>query len=283
MKGMIALDIDGTIAVAHNPIEKEVVDFFHELANDGWQFVFITGRTFSWGHEVLKNLPFPYFFAAYNGAQLFKMPEKKVVVEKFLTPVFFSDLDGACYAQKTDYVIYTASEKHAICYYRPHRFESYILEYLNERKKLLQEEWIPLDSYNEIPVVSFPAVKCFGGLSSTKAIASFVEKQHNLHSPVIKDPYSKDFYVLQLTNNGVSKGETVKFLQAFFKGQGVTIAAGDDNNDISMLEIADISIVMETAPKGMLENADVIAPSASNRGIIQGIKQALVMTKGLKS
>lgn len=279
MKGTIALDIDGTVALIHQPIEKEVIAFFQDLASEGWQFIFITGRTFSWGHEILKDLPFSYYFAAYNGALLLKMPEKKLIAKKFLNSSIFLGLDEVCKAYPTDYVIYTASEGHCVCYYRPDRFAKWLLDYLQKRSSALQEEWIALDSYDSFAIKDFPSIKCFGDLPSTQAIASFLQSRYNLHSPVIKDPYNTNFCVLQVTQKGVSKGDTVKFMQKSLKDCGITIAAGDDNNDISMLEAADISIVMETAPKHMLKNADIIAESAGKKGIIQGLKQAIIRSK----
>ena len=49
MKGIIALDIDGTITVEHHSIEPEVVRYLSGLAAEGWKMIFITGRTPSLG------------------------------------------------------------------------------------------------------------------------------------------------------------------------------------------------------------------------------------------
>ncbi|MBI5274275.1 MAG: HAD hydrolase family protein, partial [Chlamydiales bacterium] len=47
MKGIIALDIDGTIANKDHLIPKDVELFLHKLAKEGWILAFLTGRTFS--------------------------------------------------------------------------------------------------------------------------------------------------------------------------------------------------------------------------------------------
>jgi hydroxymethylpyrimidine pyrophosphatase-like HAD family hydrolase len=57
--------------------------------------------------------------------------------------------------------------------------------------------------------------------------------------------------------------------------RGKVIAAGDDYNDESMLKVADVKVVMATAPQDLLLKADVVAPAASEEGIIAGLEAAI--------
>ena len=66
-----------------------------------------------------------------------------------------------------------------------------------------------------------------------------------------------------------------KELIALTKERGKVIAAGDDYNDEPMLEAADIKVVMATAPADLLSKADIIAPAASEDGIICGLEAAI--------
>jgi hydroxymethylpyrimidine pyrophosphatase-like HAD family hydrolase len=85
---------------------------------------------------------------------------------------------------------------------------------------------------------------------------------------------------LQATHAGASKGEALKRYVRFKSHRGVVIAAGDDENDKSMLEVADIKVVMGTAPQDMKEKADVIAPPASVGGLVEGLQKAIEMSHG---
>ena len=53
------------------------------------------------------------------------------------------------------------------------------------------------------------------------------------------------------------------------------IAAGDDLNDISMLDRANIKIVMYSAPLEMHDLADIIAKPSYQYGIIEALQKAL--------
>lgn len=279
MKGMIALDIDGTITFDHHPLDPEVISFFNVLSKDGWIFVFITGRTFLWGHEVLRKLNFPYYVAVHNGAAIFEMPLKRLVAKKYLGVSDLGRVESIFKGRKTDYIIYTETENGPRCYYRPSRMPLDLQNYLNERAKVFKEEWISLDSYEDLPIAEFPALKYFGLKQEAELMALEFERL-DMHAPSIRDPFNTDYYIIQATHSAVSKGHALRQLKSRLKvPEGKVIAAGDDNNDATMLATADIRVVMATAPEYLLKEAHVIAPPAHLKGIISGIKSAITLLK----
>ena len=76
MKGIIALDIDGTITADAEHLPKNVHHYLTSLAQEGWSLFFLTGRTFQWAFRTLRELPFPYAFALQNGAIILEMPAR---------------------------------------------------------------------------------------------------------------------------------------------------------------------------------------------------------------
>ena len=121
----------------------------------------------------------------------------------------------------------------------------------------------------------FPAVKFFGLIDSLKRITRRLEEELGLHVPIIRDPFGEEMYIAQATNKSGSKGGAVESLRRIFGITYPVIAAGDDNNDLSLLQAADIKIAMATAPQALKETADIIAPSAEEMGIITGLGQAI--------
>lgn len=121
----------------------------------------------------------------------------------------------------------------------------------------------------------FPSLKCFGFHSSAVDLARKIETQLGLHVPLIRDPFDESYYVVQATHPQISKGQALKDFVQLNKNGGKIIAAGDDYNDRSMFAVADIAVVMATAPQEMLMEADIIAPPASEEGIIVGLEAAI--------
>lgn len=266
MPGIIALDIDGTLTAEPHHTPEEVATFLETLKD--WQLLFVTGRPFRWGVEALETFNFPFHFAAYNGAILLEMPSRKIVSRKYLTKAQLEEMETI----GKNFVIYGGYESGDTCYYRPQFFSKEHLAYLEGRRAALDERWIAVESFVDLPIDSFAAFKFF---SKETTLSSWIEKRLGLHAPAIRDPYDSSYFVIQATHPYVSKGECLEEFKTF-TGKTFTIAAGDDQNDRSMLQRASIAIVMATAPEEMRALADIIAPPATECGIIQGLKEAIL-------
>lgn len=274
MRGTIALDIDGTITDG-NELPSNVIDYFKSLVDNGWRLVFITGRTFQSGFRTLQSLPFTYYFAVQNGAIILEMPSRRIVSKKYLDRTILAEMSEICFDEPTDFVIYSGFENNDQCYYRPEYFSTELMQYLNRRIESFEEIWHPLKSYDELALEFFPSIKCFGRYSSAKELAKRIEERLGLHVPLIKDPFATDYYVVQATHPQISKGQALLDLIAKTGERGKLIAAGDDYNDLPMFEVADVRVVMATAPRDLLEKGDVIAPPAAEEGIIIGLEKAI--------
>ena len=275
MRGILALDIDGTLTADTASIPEEVVCYLGTLVSSGWRLCVITGRSFGFARPLLHGFSFPYFLAVHNGAIILEMPAASILKKEYLTSGLMAELETICGAEATDFIIYTGMENEDLCYYRPSRFNLKLLGLIERRAVLFQERWRPVDTFADLPVSGFPAVKCFGEEESVHRIARDFTARLGLHVPVIRDPYGHDLFLALATNRSVSKGGVVVYLKAFLGGVGPVIAAGDDYNDLPMLEVADIKIVMGSAPAELRAHADLVAPPADQRGIITALEQVV--------
>ena len=279
MKGLIALDIDGTITVDLKPTPTEVVQYLHQLVESGWCIIFITGRTYHWGYEALRSLDFPYFYAVQNGAAILRMPDKEVVSRKYLNRDILPVREKICGEENTDFIVYTGYERSGFCYYRPEKMDQKLLEYLEARTIAFKEHWESVKSFDKMPLNEFPVVKCFGSEEQMNRISDRVSEELQLDAPVIRDPFNESFFLMQATCPGINKGQAIRDLKKMLAFEGSIIAAGDDNNDISMLQEADIKIAMENAPEHLRRMADIVAPGAEEEGIITGLNRAMRLVR----
>lgn len=274
MKGWIALDIDGTVTDARHTIPHAVRSYLKDLVAKKWNIVFLTGRTFSYSFSALKELDFPYFLAVQNGADILKMPEKKILFQNYLQESILRELEQIYKGRNEDYLIYAGVEKGDFCYYRPQRFSLELLTYLEEIKALSPEPWQALDSFTFSHEMRFPLIKCLGSEQEMCEVQEKLQKLKVVQVARIRDPMTQELFLNLITHQGVTKGKAIQHLS---KGDGPIIAAGDDRNDLSMFEVATVSIAMETAPQEVLDGADLIAKSASKMGIITALEQALLL------
>lgn len=280
MQGIIALDIDGTLTAERHTVDQEVISALNEHFLKGWKFIFITGRPFQWSYQTLKEIPFSYALAVQNGALLLKMPEQKILNRSYLDRSILPLLKEISQEEETHFAIYSGFENDDWCFYCPQQFPSAILSYALGRTKALGEKWQSLDNFSQLPVTDFASIKYFIKEEGAYRISQKLEKL-GLHAPPNRDPYNPDYFVVQGTHSEATKGGVLKQFIELTGYRGPIIAAGDDHNDRSMLQMAHIKVVMSNAPAEILKIADIIAPPATQKGIIQGLDECMhYLSKG---
>lgn len=270
-KGWIALDIDGTLTAEIDSIPGEVSRYLETLVHEGWNILILTGRALSYFNSVMNAFSFPYYLAIQNGADILKMPEMKLVNRQYLTTKELKVIEKL-HLSEEDMIIYSGFEQGDFCYFRPHKFSKPLLEHLDHLKKYSPQPWKQMETFDFASDFSFPLIKCFGNEETIRKIEVELNLIPSLHASTIRDPVTKRHHFNIVTHRHSTKG---KALRSIVGDSALRIiAAGDDRNDLSMFAEADISIVMETAPKDVLAVADIIAPSAAKHGIIEALQKA---------
>ena len=269
--GWIALDIDGTITDKTHHAPPEVIAHLKSLDNKGWEIVFITGRTFSFGYEVVKHFDFPFYLAVQNGADILFMPQKERVAKHYLTDEVIPILEKAYKGEKEDFLVYAGYEHGDFCYYRPEKYSPHLTEHLHKLMALSPEPWKQMKDFQFEKGLSFPLAKCLGTKSAMQRINGLLQAVPNISATLIRDPLGKDIYLNLVTAKNATKGNALHIIRQTLGEGGPVIAAGDDLNDISLLEPADIKIVMPHAPAEMLPMATIVA----KKGIVAALNQAI--------
>lgn len=277
--GWIALDIDGSITDSTHRAPDDVVHFLHSLEAQGWEIVFITGRTFSFGYRVVKNFDFPFYLAIQNGADILLMPQKQRVARHYLDHTVLPALEEVYRGEKEDFLVYAGYERGDFCYYRPQRFSAAMSEHLKKIMALSPEPWQAVENFEFERGLTFPLAKCLGTKAAMQRVNAALQAFPDISATLIRDPLGEDVYLNLVTAKQATKGNALGIVQAVIGDGGPTIAAGDDLNDISMLQAADVKIVMDSAPQEMHELATIIAKHSDRHGIIEALSKAIHFVK----
>jgi HAD superfamily hydrolase (TIGR01484 family) len=278
-QGTIALDLDGTTSIFKNGcfyVPSIVTSYLESLHQQGWTIAFITGRSVNVAKQILTYCRFPYYLSAQNGSVTLSMPDAKVLNSYYLSKDIIPTLDKAFASINTDYVVYCGVEFGDRCFFRPQELASIALDFVTSQQRYYVDLWHPLECFSNIPAQNFPTIKCYGLKEDVLAVTQQVSKYLDLHMPVIHMPINNNLYIGQASHPKASKGNALKRLVDELNLSSLpVIAAGDDNNDESMLNIADIKIVMDSAPENLKEKASIIAPPSEQLGIIEGLTKAI--------
>jgi len=272
-KGILVLDIDGTAAAKDGVLTDKAALYFEQKQKEGWLLAFFTGRIFPYAVNALGKLRVPYTLAVQNGADILLMPENKVIHRTY----FLRDtaLDIAKEFEKHHFVLYAGYDQGDFCYYNPSNFSKEMEDYLHKLQSLTSSDWVPVSDFSTIEQKAFPLLKGIGDPDHMDLILSRILKNHDLSGSVIGDPIEPMRSLLLIGAEDATKGHALDAVLDYYGIDGPSIGAGDDRNDVPLLQKVNIPIVMSTAPDDIQKIGRLIAESATKDGVLDAIDQAI--------
>ncbi len=271
-KILLCLDLDGTVVMDREPLSEKMCEFLEKCHTKGCTLLFATGRTVTWSLETLSVLSFPFFLAAYNGACTISCPERKIMRSAFLSP---SDLNPIIpFVDRYGALIYEGGGEERV-FYTPSLFSEEIFTHLTFRKEQQREEWHEITSLHDLPCPLIASVRLFlFEDDDADEISTTIEEKTSLCAPLMKDVFCESVHVVQVTASGASKGQALQALRREHPSL-LSIAAGDDMNDLDMLRAADFGIAMPYAPLRLREMAHAVAPSFGEDPLIEPLQRVM--------
>jgi len=272
MKGWLAFDIDGTITNNKTFIPHEVCVYFKQLYKQGWKFVFLTGRSFAFSKSCLDCLDFDYYFSAQNGSLLLEMPSKQILLKNYLDKTALILIGHAFEGLSGDIVISRGVEFNDVCYFRPKKIPDNFISYVQELQIRDSEILVQVDDFE---IDTSTVVKCLAPLKHLRHIEERLKKLNMFEISFLRsDPFYPTDPMLVVAKKGTSKGAALMHLVNQHERVPI-IAAGNDRNDASLLDVSDVKIAMKDSPSILLERANYIAPSVEKLGIISALRDVL--------
>ena len=249
-KKIFFFDLDGTLLTTDKKITKKTMDALKKFTEAGNYFCINTGRAIDSAKMVYDGLGLDFkgsFLCGSNGTEIYSVDEKKYV---FKTGVPLELVPGILdISEKYDVHCHTYNEDHIVS-----RHDNECMQYYRRVIKT--------------PLIVTDDVRKFVKEAPPKMIAIELhdhDKQERFRL-ALKDMvgdkltllYSNPYYLEIFPSEG-GKGSAVKRL-ADILGVDIkdTYAAGDEQNDISMIEAAGTGIAMINGTDLVKKSADVV-------------------------
>lgn len=257
-------DLDGTLLNNQSVVSENTRAFLDEFIDAGNRLVLSSGRPLDSILEVKEaaGLTQPgIFIIAYNGALIYDCDNKSAILEKRLPLSYVSYLQSQAKAQGlhiqtyTDDSIVNNAEDEEVRFYRTKIHLPLIIA--DDYASFLEKG----------PFKMLAISRCHSRLTY------FCDTIRDWASDKVQYIFSNDYY-LELVVKDAGKGNAVRYVCDYFNVPiSNTYAAGDAENDISMLKAAGCGIAMLNAAPKVKEAADVITPKDNdNDGLIAYLK-----------
>ncbi|MFZ4099679.1 MAG: HAD-IIB family hydrolase [Chlamydiia bacterium] len=277
MIGLLALDLDGTCVTKPDVMPERTRLFLEEAVRQGWGLFFLTGRAFGFAHQAVNALEVPFWMALQQGSLTLKMPEQTILEECTLPVSLLDSIDEIARANHLGMVVYAGFAHQDAAYVVTEGYAPEHLSHIETLRALRGEAWHEIASWTEFPADRFPLVKLFGSREScAKAAAQLTSILNSCRAVRIKDPFHAEYDLVLITSREANKGDAIlRLKQRLGQPHLLVIGAGNDNNDLTLLEVADIAIAIEGSPPALLSIADRIAGPAEQEGLLPALQWAM--------
>lgn len=263
-------DLDGTLLNDKKEITPGNQKAINEALDAGHKVVVSTGRPLASGMIVAERAGLVKegcYIIAFNGGQIYDPYHKKTIFGKTLP----RELAKSVFREAVNRGLHIQSYSDT---------EVLVLEDSTEIRKYVQGTELPYRVVSDLEA-AFP-------MDPYKILAiSFddrpkIEKfQREVLAPLagtVRSFFSNDAY-LEVVPEGISKGFAVKWMCEFL---GIpldnSVAAGDAENDVEMLEAAHVGAVMCNAFPGVTEHGDYVTENDNNHdGLAEIIRKFILI------
>lgn len=260
---LLASDIDGTLITSNQELTSETLKAIEELKAKGKFFTLSTGRPImgvsKYIHLVSPGIP----LISYNGAMIIRPDNGEIIYERGLSESSAREIIRRGNERKTIVIVWAKNML----------FVNKINEYVEGYQRITGETLNLI--YDPEEVIAMGVTKCLW-LDSAENISSYNDELREKPIEGVTFCTSTPM-LLEFMCEGVSKGEGLKKVCEYC-GVDISeaIAAGDELNDMSMIEAAGLGVAMGNAHNAIKAAANHITLTNDENGLAATIKEFML-------
>lgn len=269
---LVGVDLDGTFLRDDKTISPSAGKITEQLYNRGILLVPITGRPLNGVPQCIRDIPQIEYIICSNGAQLIDLKSGKSLCSYTIsnkksneiirllqnTDCFFEAFaDGVGYVEPMVYKYYEEAYKNTVLW-----------DYIYTSRQLVDSVAALFDGTGRCADEFF--ITCKSNEVRNKLKAELTE------SGGIQLCELGDCFI-EITRIGTDKGNALAALCDMLKiDVKDTIAFGDGENDMQLMQRAGIAVAMHNAHICIKQKADIIAKSNNDDGVVEILEKILI-------
>lgn len=257
-------DLDGTLLTSERNISPDVLAAIEELIEKGHKFVLSTGRPLMSALQLAKTYDFirpGFYISSFNGGLIYDCYEEKELHRKGIphaaVRLIFDE------AKKRGLHVHTYSDTHVLAE-KPSEMLTHYCQCIGMPYRIVPSVT------DELPFE--PQKVIVADLADHSVLEAFRNDMRPIAEPSLNSVFSNPM-LLEYGNPTSTKGNALRFLcELYGIDMKNSVAAGDEENDLTMIEAAGIGVAMANAKEEVKNAASYITQRDNNHG---GIKEII--------
>ncbi len=251
---LIFIDSDETLRKSDGSISKRSKKVIKEIRKRGNRIIICTARPRYQTLEVMEEVGADPIVVSSNGAEIYDNSTKKVIFNSFITKDLVNELVEYAFAKDIRLILTTDD------------YEYVTKDVRNSKQKLLSNMDYKKELENcDVKQCMFIDKK----VKEIYKIRDILAKNDSLH--IVDEINENNTYEekwFSVANKDCSKGKAVKVLARYLDIPiENTIAIGNDKNDISMFEVAGLSVAVANALEDIKSKVDYVTLTNDEDGV----------------
>ncbi|MCP3739526.1 Cof-type HAD-IIB family hydrolase [Rossellomorea sp. BNER] len=278
---LIAIDLDGTLLSSTGSISQGNIEAIHQVQEQGHVVVISSGRSLHDTMHIILDAGIECPIITGNGAIVFE--SGKVIRNLFMDEKVIAELVDILQSEGYYFEIYT--NKGILILENGRELLNHEIQFLKDQDESFSLEWASGEIDIQYKQNGLHPVRDYGGLTFTslEVYKLFVLSFNRDRLLKLKETLSERTD-LSLTSSGktkleiahpeTSKGNALKVMANHLKIPiKETVAIGDNLNDLSMFEVAGMSIAMGNAEDEVKERSTFITRDHNEDGVGYALRE----------
>ena len=279
-KGLLAIDVDGTLITDHGVITDTVYKALEKVAEAGWEIVIATGRTWYAAQQIVESLPFVHYALFSNGACIIDIRKGEILHLVKIPPEVSRDVITIVSANGAIPVLYNSNIfSQSMFYDTLENACEYFTWYLTNDLRSVRVQNI-LEHVDDVMQI--------GMIENRETVFRIRKALSDYPVAVMSLPFESahfggknhEYWFLQIMGENVSKNRTLHLMTEWMGiPEGRIVAVGDNYNDADMIAGADVGVAMGNAPEEIRKLAKVVVATNNDSGLAEVVEKVILSEK----
>ncbi len=268
---LVAIDMDGTLLNDYGEVSDATIEALKAAQRKNVEIVISTGRVLKSALYFAEKLGLKSYTIASNGA---------IIADRDLNIIYNSPIDN----QTIKTVVEVAEQENIYFHfynentYFSNKYISEIDKYYNSSKERLKGQNINFELFDDIDeIINRKDLNIYKFLFIDDDLDKLNKVRERLREIEGVNISKSGFNNIELTRRDVSKGQALQYVSNLLGiDKSEIMSIGDNDNDISMLEKAGISVAMGNAERAIKEIADFVTKTNNEDGVAYAFRKFIL-------
>lgn len=265
---LIAIDMDGTLLNSENKVSNRTKDAIVKAKDRGVHVVLATGRILKSAKSYSKKLNLANPIVASNGG---------IMIDEYSNVIYKNPLDKKSIKE----IVKLAGQSNVYChlydetkFYSSEKVEDVLAFYSEGDENMSIELELFKNIDDLLNVEDLNIYKLIFIDNDIEKLQDFRKKISTVENINISSSWANNVEAMGLN---VSKGEAIKKLAESLDLELCEVMAiGDSENDLSMLDIAGLSVAMGNGADSIKDKVDFVTDTNDNDGVAKAIEKFIL-------